>query len=76
MIDIFLGEVKDNLKKTVSKLEIIIYAASLCAGLSILFGIIVINRYADKKEKKKKDEDKNTDIGYKFNTERNKINEK
>ena len=75
-IDIFLGEVKDNLKKTVSKLEIIIYAASLCAGLSILFGIIVINRYADKKEKKKKDEDKNTDIGYKFNTERNKINEK
>ena len=26
--------------------------------------------------KKKKDEDKNTDIGDKFNTERNKINEK
>ena len=78
-IDIFLGEVRDNLKKTTSRMEIIIYGASLCAGLSIFFGIIVINRYADKKEMKKKEkenDDKDTQIGEKMETERNNIKEK
>ena len=78
-IDIFFGEVRDNLKKTTSRMEFIIYGASLCAGLSIIFGIIVINRYEDKKEKKKKEkenDDKDTQIGEKMETERNNIKQK
>lgn len=76
-INIFIDEVKDNLIETSKKMEIIIYAASLCAGLSIIFGIIVINRYKKKEKKKNKDDlDATQPEGKHIETERKKINEK
>ena len=76
-INIFIDEVKDNLIDTSKKMEIIIYAASLCAGLSIIFGIIVINRYKKKEKNKKKDDlDDTQPEGKHIETERKKINEK
>ena len=58
-INILIDEINENLKETSNRLELIIYAAGLCAGISILCGIIVINRYNDTNEKKKKRKDLN-----------------
>ena len=58
-MDIFFDEVQENLIKTSNRLEIIIYVSALCCGISIMCGVIVINRtyYKNKKHKIKKNKE-------------------
>ena len=77
-INIFVNEINDNLKETSKKLEFIFYASSLCVGISIICGIIVINRSGKKKKGKRKKSD-DTEIGGKiprYDSERGQVNEK
>ena len=77
-INIFIDEIKDNLKETSKILEFIFYASSLCAGISIICGIIVINRSGKKKRGKRKDSDdtQEGDKNPRYDSERGKVNEK
>ena len=79
-INILIDVVNEDLKETSRKLELIIYAASLCIAISIMCGIIVINRYNNDKKKKKGNDLNDTQPFEKDrngnNSERNKIKEK
>lgn len=77
-INIFMEEINDNLKETSKKMEFIFYASSLCAGISIICGIIVINRGGKKKKgnRKNSDDTQEGDGNQRQNSERNRINEK
>ena len=61
---IFMEEINDNIKETSKKLEVILYISSLCVGISIICGIIVINRGGKQKKGKRKKSD-DTQIGEK-----------
>ena len=54
-IDIFTDELNKSLIKTLKLFAIIIIAAGYCIGISVMFGIVVINRYNIIKKKKKKE---------------------
>ena len=54
-VDIFTDELNKSLIKTLKLFAIIIIAAGYCIGISVMFGIVVINRYNIIKKKKKKE---------------------